>query len=112
MRMEADRYDPGIDSHCSPWFMAARTHLPTGRSSRPHYSRNAMNILPALQTVFDEVTRRFGNRLTTLPSHAPNEVYFEGRMDLVAGFCGHLYKRWNARLVCLFADDSRVETGA
>ena len=28
-------------------------------------------------------------------------------MDLVAGFCAHLYKNWNARLVSLFADDVR-----
>jgi hypothetical protein len=28
-------------------------------------------------------------------------------MELVAGFSGHLYKKWNARLVSVFADDVR-----
>ena len=36
-----------------------------------------------------------------------DEIYFDAKMDLVAGFSAHLYKNWNARLVGVFADDVR-----
>ncbi len=71
-----------------------------------------MNILPALQPIFNEATQRFGNRLSVLRAEPPNEIYFKAGQDLVAGFCGHLYKRWGARLISVFADDARAETGA
>jgi len=70
-----------------------------------------MNILPTLQPILDEVTQRFGKRLNLLRTESLNEVYFQANSDLVAGFCGHLYKRWNARLVSVFGDDARAEEG-
>jgi Ni,Fe-hydrogenase III large subunit/Ni,Fe-hydrogenase III component G len=82
------------------------------RQFRPQGEGEERAILPALQPIFDEVTRRFGNRLTKLRAESPNEIYFQGGMELVAGFCGHLYKRWNARLVLVFADDMRAEESA
>jgi Ni,Fe-hydrogenase III large subunit/Ni,Fe-hydrogenase III component G len=70
-----------------------------------------MNVLPALKPVLDEVTQRFGERLSAPRVERPNEIYFHAGMDLVSGFCGHLYKRWNARLVTVFADDARAGEG-
>src|SRR6185369_1773443 len=40
-----------------------------------------------------------------------NEIYVHAKMDLVAGFSAHLYRKWNARLVSLFADDARPADG-
>ena len=68
-----------------------------------------MNALPALQPVLDEVAQRFGERLSAPRVERPNEIYFHAKMDLVSGFCGYLYKRWNARLVSVFADDARAD---
>jgi Ni,Fe-hydrogenase III large subunit/Ni,Fe-hydrogenase III component G len=70
-----------------------------------------MSLLPSLQPVFDEVRQRFGERLRLLRAEAPDEVYFEGGLDLIAGFCGHMYKQWNGRLAGIFADDARAEDG-
>ena len=33
------------------------------------------------------------------------------QMELVPGFCAQLYKKWNGRLVSLFADDARADDG-
>ncbi len=70
-----------------------------------------MNVLPTLQPILNEVTQRFGERLSTPRFERPNEIYFHASMDLVSGFCGHLYKRWKARLVSVFADDARARDG-
>jgi Ni,Fe-hydrogenase III large subunit/Ni,Fe-hydrogenase III component G len=68
-----------------------------------------MNVRPTIQPVLDELTQRFGERLGVPRVEQPDEVYFHAKMDLVAGFCGHLYKRWNARLVSVFAEDARAD---
>jgi len=70
-----------------------------------------VNLLPSLRPIFEEVTHRFGDRLKPLRVERPDEVYFEAGMELAAGFCAHLYKLWNARLVSVFADDARAEAG-
>jgi Ni,Fe-hydrogenase III large subunit/Ni,Fe-hydrogenase III component G len=66
-----------------------------------------MNVLPSAAPVLDDVRKRFVSRLTAVTIARPNEVYFDAEMELVPGFCGHLYKKWNARLVSVFADDIR-----
>ncbi len=66
-----------------------------------------MNVLPGVIPVLAEIQQRFGSRIEAVRGGQPNEVYFHGGMDLVAGFSGHLYKKWNARLVSVFADDAR-----
>jgi Ni,Fe-hydrogenase III large subunit/Ni,Fe-hydrogenase III component G len=71
-----------------------------------------MNIAPELAPVVQELQARFGRRLEIIIPARPNEVYFQARMDLVPGFCAQLYKRWQARLVNLFADDARHQAGA
>jgi Ni,Fe-hydrogenase III large subunit/Ni,Fe-hydrogenase III component G len=70
-----------------------------------------MNVLPTLQPMVDEITQRFGGRLSAPRAQRPNEIYFHAKTDLIAGFCGHLYKRLNARLVSVFADDVRTDEG-
>jgi Ni,Fe-hydrogenase III component G len=71
-----------------------------------------MNILSSIEPILNEVRQRFGERLEQVHAAQPNEVYFEAQMDLVAGFCGHLYKKWNGRLVSVFADDARPTENA
>jgi Ni,Fe-hydrogenase III large subunit/Ni,Fe-hydrogenase III component G len=71
-----------------------------------------MNILPELQPALADLTERFGPRIETVHAARPNEVYFHAQMELVPGFCAQLYKKWNGRLVSLFADDARAQDRA
>ena len=71
-----------------------------------------MNILPGLQPILDDLTERFGKRVENIQAPRPDEIYFNAQMELVPGFCAQLYKKWNGRLVSLFADDARAEAGA
>src|SRR6266478_255321 len=71
-----------------------------------------MNILPGLQPILADLTERFGTRIEAIHPAQPNEIYFHIQMELVAGFCAQLYKKWNGRLVSVFADDARAQTGA
>ena len=71
-----------------------------------------MNVLPELQPTLADLTERFGARIEAVQAARPNEVYFHAQMELVPGFCAQLYKKWNGRLVSLFADDARVQDGA
>src|ERR1051325_7857807 len=64
-------------------------------------------ILPDLRPVLTDLSQRFGPRIEAIEARRPNEVYLHAQMDLVAGFCAQLYKKWEARLVSLFADDAR-----
>jgi Ni,Fe-hydrogenase III large subunit/Ni,Fe-hydrogenase III component G len=70
-----------------------------------------MNILSELQPILNDLTERFGPRFASVTAERPNEVYFQAPMDLVPGFCAQLYKKWNGRLVSLFADDARAHAG-
>ena len=71
-----------------------------------------MNILLELQPALADLTERFGGRIEAVHVARPNEVYFHAQMELVPGFCAQLYKKWNGRLVSLFADDARAQDGA
>jgi len=66
-----------------------------------------MNLSAPLQPVGNELRQRFGERITALAAAQPNEACFAAPMELVAGFTAHLYRKWDARLVSLFADDAR-----
>lgn len=67
-----------------------------------------MTVLPELVPVLDELKKRFRGRLERIDAPRPNELYVDTKPDLVAGFCAHLYRAWNARLVSVFADDTRA----
>jgi len=70
-----------------------------------------MNLLPTLAPILADVQKRFNGRLDAVRVAHANEVHVHAKMDLAPGFCGHLYKRWNARLVSVFADDTRAAEG-
>lgn len=71
-----------------------------------------MTILPSLEPILADLTDRFGARFEAVHRSHPNEVYFHAQMALVPGFCAQLYRKWNARLVSLFADDARAQDGS
>jgi Ni,Fe-hydrogenase III large subunit/Ni,Fe-hydrogenase III component G len=68
-----------------------------------------MNVLASAESIVADVQQRFAGRLGEVTAPRPNEIYFEAAMELVPGICGHLYKKWNARLVIVFADDAREQ---
>lgn len=70
-----------------------------------------MNILPGLEPIVADLKERFGSRIDAIVPARPNEIYFHARMELMAGFCAQLYKKWQGRLVSLFADDVRGQHG-
>ena len=71
-----------------------------------------MNILPALQPIITDLTQKFGSRISDVRPARANEIYFYAQVDLVAGFCAQIYRKWNGRLVSLFAEDARQEAQA
>jgi Ni,Fe-hydrogenase III large subunit/Ni,Fe-hydrogenase III component G len=71
-----------------------------------------VTVSPELLPILADVQQRFGDRLDVVRSPHPNEVYVHAKMDLVAALTAHLYRRWNARLVNLFADDARQTESA
>jgi Ni,Fe-hydrogenase III large subunit/Ni,Fe-hydrogenase III component G len=70
------------------------------------------SILPGLQPALSDLTERFGPRIESVQVARPNEVYLHISMELLPGICALLYKKWNGRLVSLFADDARAQDGA
>ena len=66
-----------------------------------------MSILPSVTPILADVQQRFKGRLDSVVESRPNEIYFHAKSDLVSGFCSHLYRKWDARLVSVFADDIR-----
>jgi Ni,Fe-hydrogenase III large subunit/Ni,Fe-hydrogenase III component G len=67
-----------------------------------------MNLLPGLQIVLDELTRRFGPQIEEALAPQPNELYLHTKLELAGAFCSALYKKHNARLAGLFAEDARA----
>jgi Ni,Fe-hydrogenase III large subunit/Ni,Fe-hydrogenase III component G len=72
---------------------------------------NLSHVSNDLRPVVEEVTSRFKDRIGFLYAPHLNEIYLQGGMDLVSGFCAHLYRNWKARLVTVFADDARASEG-
>ena len=70
-----------------------------------------MNILDGLRPALADLRERFGERIESVHAARPNEVYCHAQMELVPGFCAQLYKKWNGRVVSLFADDARAQDG-
>ncbi|MDE3067771.1 MAG: NADH-quinone oxidoreductase subunit C [Verrucomicrobiota bacterium] len=71
-----------------------------------------MTVSTALLPVLDDLNKRFKGRLDAVRAPRADEIYIHAQMDLVAGFTAHLCRRWQARLVSLFADDARAGEGA
>jgi Ni,Fe-hydrogenase III large subunit/Ni,Fe-hydrogenase III component G len=66
-----------------------------------------MTLLPELQPILADLQDSFPGRFTAVQTPRANEVYFHGPMEVVAGFCAQLYRKWDGRLVSLFAADAR-----
>ena len=73
---------------------------------------NVTHVSNDLRPIVEEISRRFQGRIESLYAPRLNEIYFQAPMELAPGFCAQLYKKWNARLVSLFADDARAQAGA
>ena len=71
-----------------------------------------MNLLPALQTVLDELTQRFGAQIEQAHAPRPNELYLHTAVMLAGALCSLLYKKFQARLAGVFAEDARAEQNA
>ena len=65
------------------------------------------DLVAGLKSAVTELCQRFGSRIQSVQVAQPNEVYVEVKMDLVAGICAQVYRRWHGRLAGLFADDAR-----
>ncbi len=94
--------------------VAARAAAGVAAPGGGHHRRPAMNlshVSDELRPVVEEINRRFQGRIESCVAPHANEVYFHAGMELVAGFCAHLYRKWNARLVSVFADDARARDG-
>ena len=70
-----------------------------------------MNVAPALQFILEDVSRRFGAQVDRADAPQANEVYLRTNMESVAGLCARFYRKWNGRLVSLFAEDARPDEG-
>ena len=67
-----------------------------------------MNLLPELNLALNDLLDAFAGRFGGAETPRSNEAYVRVPADLVAACCAHLYRKWDARLVSLFADDVRA----
>jgi len=67
-----------------------------------------MNLVPGLQTVLDELTRRFGAQIETAHAPQPNELYVHTNVGLASALCSAFYKKYKGRLAGVFAEDARA----
>ncbi len=68
-----------------------------------------MNVRPELLPALTDLQDSFAGRFQQVHAPRPDEIHFAGPMEVVAGFCAQLYRKWNGRLISLFADDVRAE---
>ena len=69
---------------------------------------NCGNLLPGLQSVLEELTHRFGAQIEQARAPQPDELYLHTKLELAGAFCSALYKKHDARLAGLFAEDARA----
>ena len=70
-----------------------------------------MNVSERLTPVLDDLRERFHEQLEAVTTPRPDEAYIDVKMELAPGLCSYLYKKWDARLASLFADDERAASG-
>jgi Ni,Fe-hydrogenase III large subunit/Ni,Fe-hydrogenase III component G len=70
-----------------------------------------MNILPSLQPILDDLRNRFGRQIDQVIPRNQNEIYLHTQMESVAGLCAWLYRKWNGRVIMVFAEDGRQPHG-
>ena len=67
-----------------------------------------MNLLPALRSLLDELTQRFGAQLEHAHASSPNELYLHVQPELAGALCSIFYKKHQGRLAGAFAEDARA----
>jgi len=70
-----------------------------------------MKMLPGLQTVLDELKQRFGAQIEEARAPQPNELYVHTKVELAGALCSALYKKHEARLAGVFAEDACAHHG-
>ncbi len=63
-----------------------------------------------LQTMLDDLAKRFGSQIAAVSSRNQNEVYLDAKVESVAGLCAYFYRKWQGRLVNVFAEDGREQS--
>lgn len=63
---------------------------------------------PTLQQVVEIVRGRYA---VAVRAPRADEVYLRATADAVPGLCAYLHRKWNGRLVNVFAEDRRASTG-
>ena len=67
-----------------------------------------MNLLPALRSLLDELTHRFGAQFEDAHAPQPNELYLPVQAELAGALCSTFYKKHQGRLAGVFAEDARA----
>src|SRR5439155_14499757 len=111
MSLEIGRHGAGGRGGDDAGILAAQSAFCADPTIGSHHWRHAMNILDGLRPALADLRERFGARIELVHAPRPNEVYCHAQMDLVPGFCAQLYRKWNGRVVSLFADDARGQDG-
>ncbi len=67
-----------------------------------------MNLLPALRTLLDELTQRFGAQLQHAPVPQSDELHLHAAPEVAGALCSTFYRKYHGRLVGVFAEDARA----
>ena len=70
-----------------------------------------MNLLPSLQPILADLTKRFGAQILETQAPRLDEICLGVTPDSVTALTGYFYRKGNARLASLFAEDTRAEHG-
>jgi Ni,Fe-hydrogenase III large subunit/Ni,Fe-hydrogenase III component G len=71
-----------------------------------------MNVLPELQGILDDLIKRFGAPIGEVDAPQANEIYLRTKIESVPALCAWSYRKWNGRLVSVFAEDGRQREGS
>jgi len=67
-----------------------------------------MNLLPALRSILDELTQRFGAQIEHAPAPQTDELHLHAPPELAGALCSIFYKKYHGRLAAVFAEDVRA----
>lgn len=70
-----------------------------------------MTLLPGLQSILDELSRRFGSQIEQAHAPQPNELYLHTKIELTGALCSAFYRKYHGRLAGVFAEDVRAAHG-
>ena len=67
-----------------------------------------MNLLPALQSILDDLQHHFGGQIEHAHAPQPDELYLHVPPALAGALCSTFYKKHEGRLAGVFAEDARA----